>query len=102
MTLKGLLAVVLVALTTAVAFPAAAQQVIVLPSSEPHVVVDNLGTPVVRVAPPVVPPVLIQSEVRKTDEIVPAASIRMDTVGTPWCAGAYANHVGTNFGGCVR
>lgn len=101
---KGLLAIVLVAFTTAVAFPAAAQQVIVLPASEPHIVIDAVtGTNEVRVAPIVVQPVVISSEVTTTDEIVPAASIRTDAaVGSPWCAGAYANNVGTNFGGCLR
>jgi hypothetical protein len=36
------------------------------------------------------------------DEVVPAASIRMEVTGTPWCGGAYANHVGSNFGSCLR
>ncbi len=100
---KGLLAIALVVLTTAVAFPAAAQQVIVLPAAEPYIVIDAVpGTNVVRVAPIVVQPAVISSEVRATDEIAPAASVRMDTVGSPWCGGAYANNVGTNFGGCLR
>ena len=99
---KGLLAVALVVLTTAVAFPAAAQQVIVVPASESYIVIDDVrGENVVRVAPVAVQPVVIR-EVRTTYEIVPAASVRMDTVGSPWCGGAYANTGGTNFGGCLR
>ena len=101
---KGLLAIALVVLTTAVAFPAAAQQVIVVPASEPQILIidDVRGSDAVRAAPIVVQPVVIRSEVRTTYEIVPAASVRMDTVGSPWCGGAYANNVGTNFGGCLR
>ena len=105
---KGLLAVALIALTTTVALPARADEVLVVSPTEPRAVVVTTSSGATEVRVLQVPAATVTAVEVRSD--YPAAAVRTDAIttevvtsgvpGTKWCGGAHANNVGTNFGGC--